>query len=239
MATKKNVFSDMVARAGSVVFLGGAGVSVPSGIPDFRSAGGIYAQTSGIAPELVLSHRYFMSDPASFYLFYRENMVYPDARPNAAHTALAALERAGKLRAVVTQNIDGLHQKAGSENVLELHGSVLRNYCMDCGAFYGLEHVLKSGGVPRCRCGGIVKPDVVLYEEPLDQDIWAAAVDAVSACDLLLVGGTSLSVYPAAGLVGLCRGRLIVVNQTPTAADEDADLVLTDSIDTVFAALSV
>lgn len=228
-------FIEMVGQARDVVFLGGAGVSVPSGIPDFRSTGGLYSQPGSIPPEVVISHGFFMAHPAEFYKFYRQKMIYADARPNDAHKALAKLERQGKVSAVVTQNIDGLHQQAGSCNVLELHGSVLRNNCMDCGAFYGLAAVLTADDIPRCRCGGIIKPDVVLYEEPLDPDILSAATGAITRCDLLIVGGTSLSVYPAAGLVDLSRGKLVVVNRDATPADTRADLVLTGSIDRVFA----
>lgn len=237
MKSNASAFSNLVQTSKNIVFLGGAGVSVPSGIPDFRSADGLYSQEGTVSPETIISHSYFMAHPDEFYRFYRAKMIYKDAQPNTAHTVLAQLERTGKLRAVVTQNIDGLHQAAGSKNVLELHGSVLRNNCMDCGTFYDLDYILAADGAVRCSCGGIVKPDVVLYEEPLDSGILNAAVAAISACDLLIVGGTSLSVYPAAGLVDLCRGRLVVVNRTPTHADRRADLILTDSIDKVFEAL--
>lgn len=231
-------FRDLIAQAVDIVFLGGAGVSVPSGIPDFRSADGLYGEEGRYPPEVVLSHSFFLRHPEEFFHFYRDKMIYMDAVPNAAHRALADLERQGKLSAVVTQNIDGLHQAAGSGNILELHGSVHRNYCMDCGRFYGLNDLLATDGVPRCSCGGIVKPDVVLYEEPLDPAVLDAAAAAVAACDLLVVGGTSLSVYPAAGLVDLCGGRLVVINRSPTHADHRADFVLTDSIDVVFSALT-
>ncbi|HZG56571.1 NAD-dependent protein deacylase [Paenibacillus sp.] len=218
-----------------VVFFGGAGTSTESGIPDFRSAAGLYrsAQGSGAPPEVMLSHTYFMEHPESFFEFYKKHMIYRDARPNAAHEALAALERAGKLAAVVTQNIDGLHQAAGSRVVYELHGSVHRNRCMACGAAYTLDEMLALPGVaPRCRaCGGVVKPDVVLYEEPLDQDVWAGAVEAIRAADVLLVGGTSLTVYPAAGLVGELRGgKLVLMNREETSFDRRADAVVRGSV---------
>lgn len=211
----------------NTVFFGGAGVSTESGIPDFRSADGLYGQKYKYPPEEILSHDFFMSRTEEFYRFYREKMLCPNARPNAAHLALAALEREGKLSAVVTQNVDGLHQAAGSKNVFELHGSALRNYCMACGRFYPLEAILESEGVPRCSCGGRIKPDVVLYNEGLNDETLRGAVRAISACDTLIVGGTSLAVYPAAGLLGYFNGEnLIVINKTPTAADARASLVI-------------
>ena len=209
-----------------VVFFGGAGVSTESGIPDFRSTDGLYRQTYAYPPETILSHSFFERNPEEFFRFYRAKMLCPQAKPNAAHRKLAELEAAGKLTAVITQNIDGLHQAAGSRNVLELHGSVLRNTCMGCGKFYGLEAILASEGIPRCSCGGIVKPDVVLYEESLDGDTIARAVRALEQADLLIVGGTSLAVYPAAGLVDYCRGRLVVINKSPTSLDVKADLLI-------------
>ena len=215
----------------NIVFFGGAGVSTESGIPDFRSVDGLYNQKYDYPPETILSHTFYMEKTDEFFRFYRDKMLYPQAEPNAAHLALARLEQAGKLKAVVTQNIDGLHQAAGSKNVLELHGSVHRNHCTRCGAFYTLDDVLRSEGVPRCGCGGVIKPDVVLYGEALDETTLNAAVRAIRRADLLLVGGTSLNVYPAAGLLRYFTGAaLAVVNKTPTPADARADLVIQASI---------
>lgn len=206
----KNIMASM--KRG--VFFGGAGVSTESGIPDFRSEDGLYRMKYKYPPERMLSHSFFLSHTEEFFEFYRDKMLYLDARPNAAHVKLAEWEKEGRLAAVVTQNIDGLHQKAGSRNVLELHGSVLRNHCMDCGRSYPVDYVASATGVPRCECGGIVKPDVVLYEEPLDDDVLEAAVDAIRSADTLIVGGTSLNVYPAAGLVDFFRGdELVVINK--------------------------
>lgn len=205
---------NIVARMKRGVFFGGAGVSTESGIPDFRSEDGLYRMKYKYPPERMLSHSFFLSHTEEFFEFYRDKMLYLDARPNAAHVKLAEWEREGRLAAVVTQNIDGLHRKAGSRNVLELHGSVLRNHCMDCGRSYPVDYVASATGVPRCECGGIVKPDVVLYEEPLDDDVLEAAVDAIRSADTLIVGGTSLNVYPAAGLVDFFRGdELVVINK--------------------------
>lgn len=205
---------NIVASMKRGVFFGGAGVSTESGIPDFRSEDGLYRMKYKYPPERMLSHSFFLSHTEEFFEFYRDKMLYLDARPNAAHVKLAEWEREGRLAAVVTQNIDGLHQKAGSRNVLELHGSVLRNHCMDCGRSYPVDYVASASGVPRCECGGIVKPDVVLYEEPLDDDVLEAAVDAIRSADTLIVGGTSLNVYPAAGLVDFFRGdELVVINK--------------------------
>lgn len=232
----------LVDASESIVFFGGAGVSVPSGIPDFRSAAGLYNQRYKYPPEQIISASFFHRDTEEFYRFYKDRMLYPDARPNAAHRKLAELEAAGRLKAVVTQNIDGLHQAASSKNVFELHGSVLRNHCMTCGAFYGLDKVLQSEGVPRCdKCGGTVKPDVVLYEEALDSGVMDGAVRAIASCDLLIVGGTSLVVYPAAGLIRYkpSRAKLVVVNKSATPRDDEADLVVCGSIDAVFDALTV
>ncbi len=217
---------EIIESAGRVVFFGGAGVSTESGIPDFRSADGLYRQNYPYPPETILSRSFYERHPDIFFRFYREKMLFPKAEPNSAHLSLAELERRGKLTAVITQNIDGLHQKAGSRRVLELHGSVLRNHCQQCGRFYGLEAVLESEGIPRCACGGRIKPDVVLYEEGLDEETVRQSVQAVSQADLLLVGGTSLAVYPAAGLIDYCRGRLAVLNKSATPADEQADLVI-------------
>ena len=205
---------NIVASMKRGVFFGGAGVSTESGIPDFRSEDGLYRMKYKYPPERMLSHSFFLSHTEEFFEFYRDKMLYLDARPNAAHVKLAEWAKEGRLAAVVTQNIDGLHQKAGSRNVLELHGSVLRNHCMVCGRSYPVDYVASATGVPRCECGGIVKPDVVLYEEPLDDDVLEAAVDAIRSADTLIVGGTSLNVYPAAGLVDFFRGdELVVINK--------------------------
>lgn len=222
----------------NIVFFGGAGVSTESGIPDFRSVDGLYNQQYKYPPETILSHTFFLSETEEFYRFYRAKMLALDAKPNAAHLKLAEWEREGKCRAVVTQNIDGLHQKAGSRNVFELHGSVLRNYCMKCGKFYPGEFVRDAKGIPRCTCGGIVKPDVVLYEEALDEKTLAGAISAIRQADMLLVGGTSLTVYPAAGLLGYYRGdRLALINRDETPYDDMAGLVLHASLGDVFSQL--
>ena len=218
------------------VFFGGAGVSTESGIPDFRSVDGLYHQQYDYPPETILSHSFYERNPEEFFRFYRNKMLYLDAQPNAAHKKLAEWEAQGKLTAVITQNIDGLHQKAGSKNVLELHGSVLRNYCAKCGAFHGVEDIVNSTGVPRCRCGGIIKPDVVLYEEGLDEDVMMRSVSAIRHADVLIIGGTSLTVYPAAGLVRYYRGdKLVVINKTDLGAG--ADLTITEPIGEVMAQL--
>ena len=210
---------ELIDGSGNIVFFGGAGVSTESGIPDFRSVDGLYHQTFKYPPETILSHTFYETHTEEFYQFYRAKMLAPDARPNAAHYKLAQWEREGKLKAVITQNIDGLHQKAGSREVLELHGSVLRNYCTRCGKFYDLDFILRTTGVPRCECGGVVKPDVVLYEEPLDENVMAQAIRYIRQADVLLIGGTSLVVYPAAGLVQYYRGsKLAVVNKGATGA---------------------
>lgn len=237
--TERERLRQWVRESKSTVFLGGAGVSTASGIPDFRSAHGLYQQKKqGLSYEEMLSHGYFVRHTAEFYDFLRGVMLYPDAKPNGAHYALAQLERQGKLRAVITQNIDGLHQMAGSRNVLELHGSVHRNHCQRCGKFYGLEHILRTEGVPRCSCGGIIKPDVVLYEEGLDQGTLEAAVRALAEADMLMIGGTSLNVYPAAGLIRYYQGhRLVLLNKSPVARDLAADLVITDPIGETLAQL--
>lgn len=217
----------MIDSAERIVFFGGAGVSKESGIPDFRSPDGLYRQTYRFPPEQMLSRSFFDRYPEEFFRFYREKMLYPNAQPNPAHRKLAELEHAGKLLAVVTQNIDGLHQAAGSKQVLELHGSVHRNYCVRCHKSYGLDAILQSEGVPRCVCGGIIKPDVVLYEEPLDEATVNEAVRCIGQSDLLIVAGTSLTVWPAAGLLQYFRGdRLVVINPSQTAAEERAQLVL-------------
>lgn len=215
---------ELIEGSGNIVFFGGAGVSTESGIPDFRSVDGLYHQKYAYPPETILSHTFFERHTEEFFDFYRDKMLYLDAQPNAAHRMLAELEARGKCRAVVTQNIDGLHQRAGSKHVFELHGSVLRNHCVRCGRAYGVETVKESRGIPRCSCGGVIKPDVVLYEEGLDGAVLEGAVRAIAACDLLIIGGTSLAVYPAAGLIDYYRGhKLVVINKTPTPADRRAD----------------
>ena len=219
----------------NIVFFGGAGVSTESGIPDFRSVDGLYNQTYDYLPETILSHTFFMQKTEEFYKFYRDKMMIEGAKPNPAHIKLAELEAAGKLKAVITQNIDGLHQAAGSKNVLELHGSILRNNCMKCNKFYTEDIIKKTKGVPKCSCGGTIKPDVVLYEEGLDMGTMQAAVDAIRNADVLIIGGTSLVVYPAAGLVDYYRGnKLVLVNKSTTKMDGRADLVINDPIGEVF-----
>ena len=230
--TQQEQLQQWLDESSKIVFFGGAGVSTESGIPDFRSVDGLYHQHYDQPPETILSHTYFMAHPEGFFQFYWEKMLCLDAQPNAAHRKLAELERAGRLKAVVTQNIDGLHQKAGSRTVYELHGSVLRNYCMKCRQFYGADFMVEARGVPRCPvCGGIVKPDVVLYEEQLDQETLEASVLAISRADMLIVGGTSLVVYPAAGLINYYRGdKLVLINRDATPYDRRADLVIHDAI---------
>ncbi len=224
-----------IGESSSIVFFGGAGVSTESGIPDFRSVDGLYNQKYDEPPETIISHSYFLRWPEKFYRFYREKMLYPQAEPNDCHKALAKLEAEGKLKAVVTQNIDGLHQKAGSQNVIELHGSVLRNYCMKCGKSYPVSYIMEAEGVPKCSCGGTVKPDVVLYEESLHDGDMDRAIRAIRNADLFIVGGTSLTVYPAAGLVDYYRGkRLVLINKSPTPYDRYADLAIAESIGKVF-----
>lgn len=236
--------NELIRKSKRIVFFGGAGVSTESGIPDFRSENGLYqARTRyGHSPEEMLSHTFFMHDTETFYDYYKSTLLYPEVRPNKAHYALAKLEEQGKLKAVVTQNIDGLHQLAGSKKVFELHGSVLRNHCMRCHTFYCVEYILKpescrsdehpGSTVPRCvKCGGIIKPDVVLYEEPLDQEVIEGAVDAIANADMLIVGGTSLVVYPAAGLIDYFRGdNLVLINKSATPYDGRANLVIHDAI---------
>lgn len=228
--------TDWIRESSNIVFFGGAGVSTESGVPDFRSQDGLYHQTYQYPPEMIISHSFFMQKPEQFYQFYRDRMLYPDAKPNAAHLALAKLEQMGKLRAVITQNIDGLHQKAGSKHVLELHGSVLRNHCMRCGKFFGLDAILNSSGVPHCdECGGIIKPDVVLYEEALDDAVMREALRLLAEADVLIIGGTSLVVYPAAGMIDAYRGKkLVLINRDATARDEVADLIIRRPIGAVF-----
>ena len=231
MTEMKEQLQTLIDGCSNMVFFGGAGVSTESGIPDFRSVDGLYHQHYTWRPEEILSHDFFVAHPEEFYRFYRDKMLCLTAKPNAAHLALARLEAEGKCRAVITQNIDGLHTAAGSKRVLELHGSVLRNHCMRCGKFYDVSAVQQSEGVPRCGCGGVIKPDVVLYQESLDMRVLNEAVQAIESADLLIVGGTSLAVYPAAGLIDYFRkGKLVVINKTPTSADKRADLVFADPI---------
>ena len=229
--TERETLKQWLSESENIVFFGGAGVSTESKIPDFRSTDGLYNQQYAYPPETILSHTFYMRRPEEFYRFYRNKMLFPDAEPNRAHKALAKLEQEGRLRAVITQNIDGLHQKAGSWEVLELHGSVLRNHCTKCGKFYGLEAVLESEGVPRCTCGGVIKPDVVLYEEGLDQHTLQKAVYYISNADVLIIGGTSLTVYPAAGLIDYYGGKkLVLINKSVTPMDSRADLVISGPI---------
>ena len=235
-AVKK--LKEWVDSSDSIVFFGGAGVSTESGIPDFRSTGGLYHQEWKFPPEIILSHTFYESNPAEFFRFYRAKMLAPDAKPNAAHRKLAEWEAQGKLRAIVTQNIDGLHQAAGSKTVYELHGSVHRNYCQRCGKFHSLEFIMNTTGIPRCDCGGTVKPDVVLYEEGLSPQTLEDSVSAIAAADMLIIGGTSLNVYPAAGLINYYRGRkLVLLNKSPVARDLSAGLVITDPIGEVLSQL--
>lgn len=234
MDDKIKKLSEIIKNSNNIVFFGGAGVSTESGIPDFRSANGLWSEKLKInlTPEQLVSHTMFIKYPEEFFKFYKEKLIYPNAKPNAAHIALAKLEKMGKLKAIVTQNIDGLHQLAGSKNVYELHGSVLRNYCMNCHAFYDEKFILESKGIPTCtKCGGIVKPDVVLYEEGLNNDVINGAVRAISQADTLIIGGTSLVVYPAAGLIDYFRGKnLILINKSSTSADNKANLAIHDAI---------
>ena len=229
-----------VQQSDNIVFFGGAGVSTESGIPDFRSTDGLYFQKYDNPPETILSHHFFLERTEDFYKFYREKMLYLDALPNRAHKKLAVLEQAGKLRAVITQNIDNLHQQAGSENVLELHGSVYRNYCMKCGKFYPVEEIVRSKGVPYCSCGGIVKPDVVLYEEPLNQSVIQRSIEAIHDADMLIIGGTSLAFYPAASFIDFYRGeKLVLINKSPTPRDVSANLLIQGSIGDILGSITV
>ena len=238
--TKISQLQEIINSSDNIVFFGGAGVSTESGIPDFRSEKGIFNSLKkyGASPEQLVSHSYYMENTEEFFNYYKENLIFKDAQPNPAHYKLAELEKAGKLKAVITQNVDGLHQKAGSKNVLELHGSVLRNYCVRCGKFHSGEFIRDSEGIPTCACGGIVKPDVVLYEESLDGDTLEKSVAAIAEADLLIVAGTSLTVYPAAGLIRYYRGdRLVLINRDETPYDNHADLVIHDSLGNIFAQL--
>lgn len=230
---------EMIAGSNNIVFFGGAGVSTESGIPDFRSVDGLYHQKYDYPPETILSHTFYRRHPEEFYRFYKDKMIGFDAKPNAAHQKLAQWEKEGKLKAVITQNIDGLHQAAGSQKVLELHGSTLRNYCEDCGKFFDVDYIRQSKDVPMCdACGGSVKPDVVLYEEGLDQRTLTESINFIKNADVLIVGGTSLVVYPAAGLIDYYNGnKLVLVNKTPTARDMEADLVVQGAIGEIFSQL--
>lgn len=233
-----NTLRQMIEDSENIVFFGGAGVSTESGIPDFRSVDGLYNQSYKYPPEIIISHSFYKRNPEEFYRFYRDRMIFKDAKPNKAHEYLAKLEKSGKLKAVVTQNIDSLHTVAGSEKVYELHGSVMRNYCEKCGKFYRVDFVVNSEGVPRCSCGGTVKPDVVLYEEPLDDNVVSGAIDAINKADMLIIGGTSLVVYPAAGFINYFKGKhLVLINKTATSADNRADLVIHEPIGKVFGEL--
>ena len=238
MTNEVKKLKELIEGTDNIVFFGGAGVSTESGIPDFRSTDGLYHQEWKYPPEVILSHTFYESNPAEFFRFYRAKMLSPDAKPNAAHLKLAEWEAQGKLRAIVTQNIDNLHQLAGSRRVYELHGSVHRNYCEKCGKFHDFDFILHSTGVPKCECGGTVKPDVVLYEEGLDQATIQGAVQAIAEADVLIIGGTSLNVYPAAGLINYYRGnKLVLVNKSAVARDLTAGLVIRDPIGEVFSQL--
>ncbi len=238
MTDSVKTLKQWIENSDNVVFFGGAGVSTESGIPDFRSVDGLYNLKYDYPPETIISHTFFMRDPEEFYRFYKDKMIYTDAKPNACHLKLAKLEAEGKLKAVITQNIDGLHQLAGSREVLELHGTIHKNRCMHCGKKYELEYIVSSDGVPKCSCGGTVKPEVVLYEEGLDDNTVRKSVEYIRNADILIIGGTSLTVYPAAGLLQYYRGdKLVLINKSPTPYDSDADLLIADKIGEVFSQL--
>lgn len=237
---QEEILQTWVQQSENIVFFGGAGVSTESGIPDFRSTDGLYFQKYDDPPETILSHHFFVERTEDFYRFYREKMLYLEAQPNRAHKKLAEFERAGKLKAVITQNIDNLHQEAGSCNVLELHGSVYRNYCMECGKFYPVEEIARSKGIPHCSCGGIIKPDVVLYEEPLNETVIQHSVEAIANADMLIIGGTSLAVYPAASFIDFYKGnKLVLINKTSTPRDQRANLLIQSSIGDVLENITV
>ena len=239
MTNKLEKFAEIICESSKIVFFGGAGVSTESGIPDFRSSDGIFSQREVLSPEEIVSHDYFLTHTAEFYKFYREKMLFPDAKPNAAHKYISKLEQAGKLSAVITQNIDGLHQAAGSKTVYDLHGNVHRNHCMHCGKFFTLESILSADGVPRCECGGIIKPDVVLYGEMLDENVISASIKALREADTLVIGGTSLVVYPAASFIDFfCGKHIVIINKSQTFADRRAELAFNDNIGEVFSALN-
>lgn len=240
MQDKKAVLQEWIANSSNVVFFGGAGVSTESGIPDFRSVDGLYNQEYDYPPETIISHTFFVNRTEEFYRFYKKKMLMLDAKPNMAHIRLAEWEKSGHVRAVITQNIDGLHQMAGSKEVLELHGSVHRNYCQRCRKFYDAKYIKEADGVPRCSCGGIIKPDVVLYEEGLDNETMMKSIRYIASADVLIIGGTSLVVYPAAGLIDYFRGsKLVVINKSTTSRDKNADLVIDDSIGKVFESIRI
>lgn len=240
MQDKRETLQEWIANSDNVVFFGGAGVSTESGIPDFRSVDGLYNQEYDYPPETIISHTFFVNRTEEFYRFYKKKMLVLDAKPNMAHIRLAEWEKSGHVRAVITQNIDGLHQMAGSQEVLELHGSVHRNYCQRCRKFYDAKYIKEADGVPRCSCGGIIKPDVVLYEEGLDSDTMTKSIRYIAQADVLIIGGTSLVVYPAAGLIDYFRGsKLVVINKSTTSRDKNADLVIDDSIGKVFESIHI
>lgn len=231
---------EIIDDSENIVFFGGAGVSTESNIPDFRSEDGLYQQKYKYSPEQIVSHTFFMRNTEGFYEFYKEKMMFLDAKPNAAHKKLAELEQAGKLKAIITQNIDGLHQAAGSKHVMELHGSVHRNYCMKCHRFFDASYMLHSAGVPKCECGGVIKPDVVLYEEGLDNEVVSDAIRTIAEAEVMIVGGTSLAVYPAAGLLDYFRGRaLVLINKGATPQDRNADLLIQKPIGQIFSQIKV
>lgn len=235
MEDKIEQLKNLIKESNNIVFFGGAGVSTESGIPDFRSKNGLYNQKYKYPPEEILSHTFFMNETEEFYKFYKDKLNSLKYEPNITHIKLAELEQKGKLKAVITQNIDGLHQKANTKNVLELHGSVLRNYCMKCHKFYDAQYVFNSTGIPKCECGGIIKPDVVLYEEPLNDEVVEESIRAIHNADLMIVGGTSLTVYPASGLINYFRGKnLVLINRDATPYDGRADLVINESLGDVF-----
>ena len=240
--SKISQLQEIITNSDNIVFFGGAGVSTESGIPDFRSESGIFKSLEkyGDTPENLVSHSYYIDHAEEFFEYYKENLIFEDATPNPAHLKLAELEKTGKIKAVITQNIDGLHQKAGSENVLELHGSVHRNYCQICGKEYDLKYILESDGIPKCECGGIIKPDVVLYEEPLNNSILSLSIDYIQNAETLIIGGTSLVVYPAAGLINYFSGKnLILINKSETPYDNLATLVINDAIGEVFSQIKI
>lgn len=237
---KRKELQRMIDESNNIVFFGGAGVSTESNIPDFRSADGLFQEKHTYSPEQIVSHTFFVHKPELFYQFYKDKMMYLDAKPNKAHLKLAELETAGKLKAVVTQNIDGLHQQAGSKNVLELHGSIHRNYCQKCGKFYEARYVKEFDGIPKCECGGTIKPDVVLYEEGLDDKTIRESIQAISEADMLIIGGTSLVVYPAAGFIDYFRGKyLVVLNKSTTSRDSYADLCIQEPIGEVLGSIEI
>lgn len=237
---KRKELQRMIDESNNIVFFGGAGVSTESNIPDFRSADGLFQEKHAYSPEQIVSHTFFMHKPELFYEFYKDKMMYLDAKPNKAHLKLAELEAAGKLKAIVTQNIDGLHQLAGSKHVLELHGSIHRNYCQKCGTFYDAKYVKESAGIPKCTCGGAIKPDVVLYEEGLDDKVIRESIRSISEADMLIIGGTSLVVYPAAGFIDYFRGKyLVVLNKSATSRDAHADLCIQDPIGEVLESIEI